>query len=77
MLKLAKLFLLLILLTPFDAKGAKNNTVIVELSQMYQSAMTYIFKNQPLINTYKKVGFVEGGSYTQEMIKKIDNVSFI
>jgi|TARA_R110000796_G_scaffold106195_1_gene216576 RimJ/RimL family protein N-acetyltransferase len=30
-----------------------------------------LIKNQPLINTYKKVGFVEGGSYTQEMIKKI------
>ena len=30
-----------------------------------------LIKNQPLINTYKKVGFVEGSSYTKEMIKKL------
>ena len=50
MLKLAKLFLLLILLTPFDVKGVQDKTLIRELSQMYQSSMTTIFQNQPLIN---------------------------
>lgn len=30
-----------------------------------------LIKNKPLINAYKKVGFVEGSSYTHEMIKKI------
>ena len=36
--------------------------------------MKYIYaliKNQPLIQIYKKVGFIEGSTYTQEMIKKI------
>tara|TARA_R110000751_G_scaffold87676_7_gene173687 strand:+ start:2061 stop:2471 length:411 start_codon:yes stop_codon:yes gene_type:complete len=30
-----------------------------------------LIKNKPLIDVYKKVGFIEGDTYTQEMIKKI------
>ena len=30
-----------------------------------------LIKNKPLINTYVKCGFMEGSSYTTEMIKKI------
>ena len=30
-----------------------------------------LIKNKPLINVYKKIGFIEGASYTHEMIKKI------
>ena len=30
-----------------------------------------LIKNQPLINVYKKIGFVEGSTYTHEMIKTI------
>jgi len=36
--------------------------------------MKYIYaliKNKPLIDTYKKVGFIAASSYNQEMIKKI------
>tara|TARA_R110002020_G_scaffold83781_2_gene208096 strand:- start:22876 stop:23286 length:411 start_codon:yes stop_codon:yes gene_type:complete len=39
-----------------------------ELGKKYVYAL---IKNQPLINVYKKVGFVEGNSYTHEMIKTI------
>lgn len=28
-----------------------------------------LIKNKPLIDTYKKIGYVEGSSYTSEMIK--------
>ena len=30
-----------------------------------------LIKNKPLINVYKKQGFVEGSSYSHELIKKI------
>ena len=30
-----------------------------------------LIKNKPLINAYKKQGFVEGSSYSHELIKKI------
>jgi len=30
-----------------------------------------LIKNKPLINVYKKIGFVEGSTYTHEMIKTI------
>ena len=30
-----------------------------------------LIKNKPLINVYKKIGFIEGSTYTHEMIKKI------
>ena len=30
-----------------------------------------LIKNKPLINVYKKVGFIEGDTYTHEMIKII------
>jgi len=30
-----------------------------------------LIKNKPLINVYKKIGFVEGSTYSTEMIKKI------
>tara|TARA_B100000780_G_C21126783_1_gene457525 strand:- start:2124 stop:2534 length:411 start_codon:yes stop_codon:yes gene_type:complete len=40
----------------------------VELDKKYVYAL---IKNKPLINVYKKVGFVEGSTYTHEMIKTI------
>ena len=30
-----------------------------------------LIKNKPLINVYKKQGFVEGSSYSHELIKQI------
>ncbi|NRA80199.1 MAG: hypothetical protein HRU18_18515 [Pseudoalteromonas sp.] len=30
-----------------------------------------LIKNKPLVNVYKKIGFVEGSTYTHEMIKTI------
>ena len=30
-----------------------------------------LIKNKPLINVYKKIGFIEGATYTHEMIKII------
>ena len=30
-----------------------------------------LIKNKPLINVYKKIGYVEGSTYTHEMIKTI------
>jgi len=37
-----------------------------ELDKKYVYAL---LKNKPLINTYKELGYVEGGSYTHAMIK--------
>ena len=39
-----------------------------ELDKKYIYAL---IKNKPLINVYKKQGFVEGSSYSHELIKKI------
>ena len=30
-----------------------------------------LIKNKPLVNVYKKVGFIEGDAYTHELIKKL------
>jgi hypothetical protein len=44
---------------------------IADLAQELDNSFVYaLIKNQPLINSYKKAGFVEGSSYTTEMIKK-------
>jgi len=39
-----------------------------ELGKKYVYAL---IKNKPLVNVYKKIGFIEGSSYTHEMIKII------
>ena len=39
-----------------------------ELGKKYVYAL---IKNKPLINVYKKIGYVEGSTYTHEMIKII------
>lgn len=42
------------------------SNMAVHLEKKYVYAL---LKNQPLINIYKELGYVEGNSYTQEMIK--------
>jgi hypothetical protein len=44
---------------------------IADLAQELDNSFVYaLIKNKPLINSYKKAGFVEASSYTTEMIKK-------
>ena len=45
---------------------ATISNMAVHLEKKYVYAL---LKNQPLINIYKELGYVEGNSYTQEMIK--------
>ncbi|HBY67799.1 MAG TPA: hypothetical protein DEG69_08635 [Flavobacteriaceae bacterium] len=45
---------------------ATINNIAKELDKKYINAL---LKNQPLINLYKELGYVEGNSYTHEMIK--------
>lgn len=47
-----------------------NNLISVCKMQGYEFVYALI-KNRPLIDTYEKLGFTKGDSYTTEMIKKI------
>lgn len=45
---------------------------ITSLARALDKKYVYsLLKNQPLINLYKELGFVEGGNNGQEMIKKL------
>ena len=47
------------------------STISHEAEVLGKKYVYALIKNQPLINVYKKVGFIEGSSYTHEMIKNI------
>ena len=47
------------------------STISHEAKVLGKKYIYALIKNQPLINIYKKVGFIEGSSYTHEMIKNI------
>jgi len=46
-------------------------TISDDAERMGKKYIYALIKNKPLINVYKKVGFVEGSTYTHEMIKTI------
>ena len=47
------------------------NTISNKAKMLGMKYIYALIKNQPLIKTYKKIGFIEGSTYTQEMIKII------
>lgn len=47
------------------------HTISLTAEDLGKKYIYALIKNKPLVNVYKKVGFVEGDAYTQELIKKL------
>jgi hypothetical protein len=54
-----------------DALELLIKTISEKAESLGNKFVYALIKNKPLINTYVKCGFIEGSSYTTEMIKKI------
>tara|TARA_Y100001973_G_C5181206_1_gene325024 strand:- start:503 stop:913 length:411 start_codon:yes stop_codon:yes gene_type:complete len=47
------------------------HTISLTAEDLGKKYIYALIKNKPLVNVYKKVGFIEGDAYTQELIKKL------
>jgi|TARA_R110000823_G_scaffold229060_2_gene356135 hypothetical protein len=68
------------IISNFKYKNKKNRKEAIELllnalentaTNMNKKFMYALVKNQPLIETYKKLGYNQGDSYSTELIKRI------
>tara|TARA_Y100001951_G_C11226293_1_gene231914 strand:+ start:461 stop:871 length:411 start_codon:yes stop_codon:yes gene_type:complete len=47
------------------------HTISLTAEDLGKKYIYALIKNKPLVNVYKKVGFIEGDAYTHELIKKL------
>jgi len=55
----------------YKDRNNRKEALSLLIKRISEEADRLVIKNKPLINVYKKQGFVEGSSYSHELIKQI------